>query len=99
LGGQQQTIAELRARVREAEAEKQRLQAEVERLRTSSSAQVMARCSAHTWLYKSGWVTSLLSAVQDGVVSSTSKLEESLRALDDKVRATDDTACFVLLEL
>jgi predicted phage gp36 major capsid-like protein len=39
LGGQQQAFDEMRALVREAEEEKQRLQAEVERLRTSSSAQ------------------------------------------------------------
>ncbi len=40
--GQQREIDELHARIQEAETEKQRLHAEVERLRTCSSDQAMA---------------------------------------------------------
>ena len=69
MGRQQQAVEEMHARDWEAEAERQRLHAEVERLRISNSIDNSAD----------------VSAVQDGVAASTSKLEHALRALDDKV--------------
>ena len=86
----------------EAVAEKQRLQAGFEKNLREAEGRMEAERLRHADAEKQAEERlgdkSRVSVVQDGVVSSTSKLENDLRALDNQVGGTDNlrAACCVI---